>query len=147
MVYRWLIHDKICDTYSIVNNRTTFEHHENPVFSWKLVRFFGSPPFSETKNCNSIKNVVSKWKSKLSAFQNIKKLWNRLIILEDRSNYVSESRFNICSCIYLPCIMYHYHVSCNRCVSWSMIVKTEISPRRDGWGYDISYIWKRFSSF
>ena len=43
---------------------------------------------TNTKQCG---NVVSKWKRKHSAFQNIKNLWNRCIIHEDRRIFVLNS--------------------------------------------------------
>ena len=49
------------------------------------------------KLCNG---VVSKWKSKVSAFQNIKNLWNRFIIREDILIFVLRSIIIVCERVY-----------------------------------------------
>jgi len=49
-------------------------------FVIKKVIIFHTSLFLENKSCNSPKSVVSTRKSKLSAFQNTKNLWNRFNI-------------------------------------------------------------------
>ena len=51
----------------------------------------------EYTNTTQCRNVVSKWKSEHSAFQNTKNLWNRCIIRGVRRIFVLESSFGVAS--------------------------------------------------
>ena len=62
--------------------------------------------------CTSTKlrgNVVSKWKSKPSAFQNTKNLWNRRIIRDVRRIFVLKLSFGVISRVFDP---YNFMYAC-----------------------------------
>ena len=54
----------------------------------------------EYTNTTQCRNVVSKWKSEHSAFQNTKNLWNRCIIRDVRRIFVLKSRFGVISRVF-----------------------------------------------
>ena len=56
--------------------------------------------FFLTKKWKLCNGVVSKWKSKVSAFQNIKNHWNPFSIREDMLNFVLESIIIVCARVY-----------------------------------------------
>ena len=60
------------------------------LFKNKTSIFYKSLFFS-TKKWKLCNGVVSTWKSKISAFQNIQKIWNRFIIREDILIFVLRS--------------------------------------------------------
>ena len=68
----------------------------------KPMDFYKSLFFS-TKKWKLCNGVVSKWKSKLSAFQNIKNHWNRFIIHEDMLHFLLESIIIVCARVYAVC--------------------------------------------
>ena len=85
---------------------------------------------------SDLRNVVPKWKSKLSAFQKIKYHWNRLIIHEDMLNFVLESIIIACERVYpvwwgLMTVMRPHHTGYTR--SHAIIIdsntKIKISSR------------------
>ena len=69
------------------------------IFKNKTTIFYKSLFFS-TKKWKLCNGVVSTWKSKVSAFQNIKNLWNRFIIHEDILIFVLRSIIIICERVY-----------------------------------------------
>ena len=64
---------------------------------------------TNTKQCG---NVVSKWKSKHSAFQNTKNLWNRCIIREVRRIFIDKF-WRYFTCIWSDTCMHMSYVSIN----------------------------------
>ena len=69
------------------------------LFKNKTTVFYKSLFFS-TKKWKLCNGVVSKWKSKVSAFQNIKNHWNPFSIREDMLNFVLESIIIVCARVY-----------------------------------------------
>ena len=69
------------------------------LFKNKVTIFYKSLFFS-TKKWKLCNGVVSTRKSKVSAFQNTPKFWNRFIIHGDISNFVLESIIIVCERVY-----------------------------------------------
>ena len=69
------------------------------LFKNKITIFYKSLFFS-TKKWKLCNGVVSTWKSKVSAFQNIQNFWNRFIIREDILIFVLRSIIIVCERVY-----------------------------------------------
>ena len=91
---------------------------EEPAFVQKNECFFLRSDVLEYTNTSQCRNVVSKWKSEHSAFQNTKNLWNRCIIRDVRRIFVLKSSFGVISRVF-DAYMHAWEICMHVCVKYA----------------------------